>query len=280
MIDAYLDESGIHDGAAVCVIAGFFGGRGQWRKFEALWRKTLSEFGVPLKEFHAKDVIKRRGHFDGWPDDRHSFFMRKLSMAITTFKIHPVSVGVVVADFQACSHPQRRFLTGARLDKGKLVMSGAPNKPYFCPFQECIIKVLDYTPVGGKAHFFFGLDRTFYEYATVFMKGLQDDGYTEQHQRIGTSAYPLAKETPELQAADFFAYLTYLDMLDRLKNDAWQQRPPDLLGSLLIRARSHDDFQYYEKSAIAEIFKRTYPIAGNWDGHPEVPINPERDNPL
>lgn len=27
MIDAYLDESGIHDKAAICVIAGYFGGR-------------------------------------------------------------------------------------------------------------------------------------------------------------------------------------------------------------------------------------------------------------
>jgi hypothetical protein len=33
MIDAYLDESGIHDGAEVCLIAGYFGGRVQWRKF-------------------------------------------------------------------------------------------------------------------------------------------------------------------------------------------------------------------------------------------------------
>jgi hypothetical protein len=267
MIDAYLDESGIHDGASVCVIAGFFGGRSQWKKFEALWRKTLAAFNVPLEEFHAKDVIKRNGFFRGWSDDLHSTFLGKLSTAITTFKIHPVSVGVVVADFNECSLPQRRFLTGARLVKGKLVMSGAPNKPYFCPFQECVFKVLEYTPVGGKAHFFFGLDRTFYEYAAAFMKGLQTDGYTEQHARIGPSAYPLAKETPELQAADFFAYLTYVDMMERLSKNTWKQRPPDLLGSLLMQARSNDDFQYYEKGAMTEIFKRTYKIAPNWDEH-------------
>jgi hypothetical protein len=264
MIDAYLDESGIHDGAAVCVIAGFYGGRGQWRNFEKLWRKALSDFDVPLEKFHTKDVVRRQGFFTGWPQDRHSKLLWKLSSAITTFKIHPVSVGIVVADFNACSHVQRRFLTGSRLKDGRLIMSGAPSKPYFCPFQECIMKILEYTPVGGKTHFFFGLDRSFYEYATSFMKGLQESGYTPEHSRIGTSTYPLAKETPELQAADFFAYLTYSDMLDRLNNNKWKTRPPDLLGSLLMRARSDTDFQYYEKSAMDGIFERTNVLAPNW----------------
>ena len=32
MIDAYLDESGIHDGADICVVAGYFGGPSQFKK--------------------------------------------------------------------------------------------------------------------------------------------------------------------------------------------------------------------------------------------------------
>ncbi|MGD0793495.1 MAG: hypothetical protein ABR920_17135 [Terriglobales bacterium] len=44
MIDAYLDESGVHDGAAMCVIAGYFGGNGQFRRFERDWKKVLSRF--------------------------------------------------------------------------------------------------------------------------------------------------------------------------------------------------------------------------------------------
>jgi len=60
MIEAYLDESGIHDGAAVCVIAGYFGGPGQWHKFERLWRKSLDRAGVPLEKFHALNLIEHR----------------------------------------------------------------------------------------------------------------------------------------------------------------------------------------------------------------------------
>jgi hypothetical protein len=64
MLDAYLDESGIHGGATVGVIAGYIGGRGQFKKMEEEWRKALSDFDVPLEEFHAKDLFpKIKGFF-------------------------------------------------------------------------------------------------------------------------------------------------------------------------------------------------------------------------
>lgn len=274
MIEAYLDESGIHDDAVVCVIAGFFGGKGQWKKFEKLWRNTLHEFNVPLEEFHASELLRRKGFFSGWKDEDHTAFLRALSKAITTNpKVHPVLVGLVVADFKSRSEVQRRFLTGARLRENQakkcweLKTTGAPGKPYFCPFQECTAKILEYTPVGGKANFFFGIDRSFYKYAAYFMKDLVDDPYAPFHDRIGTTAYPKAKETPQLQAADFFAYLTYTDMLDRVQNNSWAEQPPETLRSLLVNARSHEDFQYYEKDSIQKIFDNTYKFAGNWDGH-------------
>src|SRR6185437_8468888 len=54
MVEAYMDESGIHDGAHVCVIAGYYGGKNQWRSFEQRWRKILKDTNTPaLKEFHA-----------------------------------------------------------------------------------------------------------------------------------------------------------------------------------------------------------------------------------
>jgi hypothetical protein len=50
MIDAYPDETGIHDGAPMCFVAGFFGGRGQWRKLADSWRRVLNRFEVPLNQ--------------------------------------------------------------------------------------------------------------------------------------------------------------------------------------------------------------------------------------
>src|SRR5216684_7649509 len=82
MISAYLDESGVHDGAAVCVIAGYFGGVGQWRKFEILWRKILAKADVPLEQFHANNLIEHRKFFFNFPRDKHKKLIDDLAAAI------------------------------------------------------------------------------------------------------------------------------------------------------------------------------------------------------
>lgn len=275
MIEAYLDESGIHDGAPVCVIAGYFGGIGQWKKFEARWRKTLARFNVPLEKFHAKELIKRTGFFSGWKNSDHSAFLDAITAAIIEYKIHPASVGIVLDDFRACSLPQQQFLTGAKIDHGKVVTSGNPSKPYFAPFQAVIDIICGYAPVGGKAHFFFGLDRHFAGYAMEYMKAIAQDTQVRFSDRIGIPSFPLAKETPQLQAADYLSYLTYQDMQERVKNNR-HQLPPSRLHSILARGISSDDFLYFEKDSIRETLEKTYALQGNWDGH----LSPERDNPI
>jgi hypothetical protein len=49
VIEAYLDETGIHDGAAFCVIAGYFGGPGQWKKFDNVWRLSVTSYSVVFR---------------------------------------------------------------------------------------------------------------------------------------------------------------------------------------------------------------------------------------
>ena len=44
MLQAYLDESGIHEGAHVCIVGGYFGGPGQWSKFGAEWKRVLEDY--------------------------------------------------------------------------------------------------------------------------------------------------------------------------------------------------------------------------------------------
>jgi hypothetical protein len=208
MLDAYLDESGIHDGAPVCVIAGYFGGRGQLKRMEDEWRKALSDFDVPLEEFHAKDIFpKVKGFFreKGWDIETRNRFLARLAHVVSAYKkISAVSSSVVVQDFEALSLPQRRFFTGARLDdRGKLVTTGSPNRPYFLPFLNCVRRVTSYAPEGGmakgKAHFFFGLDRPFAGYATALYRDIGENWQsTTWRHKLGNIAFPLAKETPQL----------------------------------------------------------------------------------
>lgn len=209
MIAAYLDETGIHDGATHCVIAGYCGGGGQWRRFEADWRRCVRDFGLELRHLHALDLMKRRKAFFRWDVGRRDAFLGELTSAIRRYRIYPVSVGLVLADFWAASELERRFFTGATVNGGKLITSGCPNRPYFVNFQRCVKNVVSYAAVGGKCQFFFGLDRPFAKYATalweIIKKSRQPDPTRE---RLGTIEFPLATESPPLQAADLLAYLT------------------------------------------------------------------------
>jgi len=243
MIESFLDESGIHDTAKVCVMGGYWGGKGQWRKFDKLWGGTLEKFGVPLDEFHAKDLVKRTAYFHGWSDDKSLRLQIALAQVIARYKIHPVAQGVPVAEFFKLTLNERRFMTGATLTpEGKLKESGNPNRPYFAPFQQVIRRVLSYAPVGGKAHFFFGLDRPFAQYATGLYSTLKNNGNHLYQDRFGDISFPLAKETPALQAADLMIHFLYLDMLKRVTDGTLYSSPqPSQLMRILISGVQHRD---------------------------------------
>src|SRR5260370_17871616 len=99
MLQAYLDESGIHDGAEACIVAGYFGKKGPWRRLDSGWRTTLRKFGVPLHEFHAKALMRREDFFKGWRHEKHAEFLKALGETVAGCLIHPVFYGLLVEDF-------------------------------------------------------------------------------------------------------------------------------------------------------------------------------------
>ena len=103
MIQGYLDESGIHDGAKICLVGGYFGGPGQWKKFGNAWKGILTEYNVPefhAHEFYKRDGAERSGVYRGWSDTKADSFLNKLvAVIIGSEKIHPVSAALVVDCF-------------------------------------------------------------------------------------------------------------------------------------------------------------------------------------
>jgi hypothetical protein len=266
MLHAYLDESGIHSGAAVCVIAGYFGGAGQWGKFEVDWRKMLANFNVPMGEFHSKDIFpKAKGFFHpkNWSGDIQAFRWAIAETIAAQTKIHPVSAAIIVDHFNSFSLDERRYMTGATFRLGKLVNSGCPGKPYFAPFLQILVKICEYAPVGGKAHFFFGLDRQFAGYAIEMFKQIEESdlqspgniGDFAWKQRLGRPATPLAKETPQLQIADVLANLTYNYMLDA-GDKMGELEPSPLLAKCIQNRRSHEDFFFNHKGTMRAALDR------------------------
>jgi hypothetical protein len=72
------------------------------------------------------------------------------------------------------------------------------------------------TTPGERLHFFAGLDRTFAGYATELHKFLREDVRipADLRSKLGGIAYPLAKDTPGVQAADLLVHLMYLHSIN------------------------------------------------------------------
>jgi hypothetical protein len=193
VLESYLDESGIHDGAPVCVIAGYFGAREAWRQIEKSWVSTLNYFKIPLSDFHALHFVPRA--IAGHKESRN--LVRSLALLAKKHRrdLHPVSAAVVVDDFHSLTLNQRRFLTGAKWNGKRFTSSGCSNKPYFVPFQHCLKRITSYTPKDGRVNFFLGLGKTFSGYAEALYSQIRLDPRADG--RLGQITFPQASETPE-----------------------------------------------------------------------------------
>ena len=174
--------------------------------------------------------------------------------------------GILVKDFTSFAEHERRYFTGATMKpSGRVKGPASPNKPYFVPFQHCIIRVCNYAPDGGKAHFFFGLDRLFYGYASVLFEQMANSPRRgkdfEWKERLGDPSYPKARETPQLQAADLLANLNYHHMVDSGKLLGWLA-PSELLSKCISNKIADEDFFFSTKSNLGKSLELTEQLAG------------------
>ena len=248
MVEAYFDESGIHDGASVCVVGGFYGMQMPWRKFERQWNKIIADY-PELKGigFHARRFFARTPHgervspYKDWSDEKADKFLERLVQAIMRNSIYPIGYGVIVADFMGLSLNERKWLTGAKFTiGGKCLSSGNPKKPYYIPFQFCVLDSsrMSKANPADKIHFFVGLDRTFHEYASGLYKYIISDQVRlpeKLRNLLGQISYPMAKDTAGLQAADLLAYQLYQYALKA--NAAGKNIEPTLLLKQLLYKR-------------------------------------------
>jgi Protein of unknown function (DUF3800) len=246
MIDAYFDESGIHYGAPFCIVAGYYGDRNRWRRFEKHWTEILRREGIG--EFHAKVFFGPQpegSKYHGWSKSRRKRFIDDLLTTIVESGISPIGCAVVVADWNALSIDQRRFFTGAEFDphRKRFVSSGCPSKAYFLPFQSCIIDAANHCTKGEKAHFFFDHNKQFAGYCGKLYTILRNSPL-RCRDRLGEISLPDGKEAIALQAADLLCFL-FKEFLPRraLKNHAVMR---SILKRAMANYRTAKDFPFYD----------------------------------
>jgi hypothetical protein len=262
MWKAFLDESGIHYDSQACVVAGYWGKIGPWRKFDSAWRVALGRFGLPLDQFHAKEFIQRNGVFHRWDDEKTADFSASIGRLVSESRIHPVCYGLFREDFYSFSLAERKFLTGGswHSEERRFVNLGNPDRPYFVAFTECLKCIASHLPAVGRVQLFVGTDRPVAKYAIALLRWLKLR--TKRKRALGivvASKYstdkfggiyaPPAKETPNLQVADLFAYLTYRHMIDRKASGDWAT-PPSGLGLDLLRNRKDPTDTSYRNAQL------------------------------
>lgn len=264
MIEAYFDESGIHDGAKACIVAGFYGTQIAWRKFEKEWQKVIADY-PELRDcgFHAKHFFQRTdnreriGPYKGWDDKKAGKFLDRLVQTIIRNRIFPICYGIIVDDFLALSLKTRQWLTGAKFSvDGVALTSGCPNKGYYLPFSFC---VMDSARMSGanttdKIHFFAGLDRTFHEYASSLYNFILVDSRVPSSlkAKLGQIGYPLAKDTPGIQAADLLAYRLHRLANDRIKVES-NIPVPKLLNQILKNRKPKQRFIMFDSVRFQQL---------------------------
>lgn len=245
MIRAYLDESGIHDGAKVCVIGGYFAGEGRWRRFESEWKGLLAEYEISMERFHAAEFLKTRNRFQ---------VLKSLADLIASHeRIRPITAGIIVNDFYSFSLTERKYLTGGTPQKGKWITPGCPTTPYFVPFQRCIVEIAEkYVGDHETLNLFFGLNSSFAKYAGKLVQEMKESAVRlPWKKRLGATAFPPAKQTPQLQAADLLVHLTYQHMLSG--SAPIEDRPPGaLLKRCIQNRRSYQDFFFLTRENMEQ----------------------------
>ena len=93
ILQIYADESGIHDGATVCAVAGFQADVRRWSVFESDWLAILKKYQI--SHFHSKEYFSRSGEFYGWDDAKREAFGDAVISAIERFapNIRKVIIG-------------------------------------------------------------------------------------------------------------------------------------------------------------------------------------------
>jgi hypothetical protein len=261
-IQSYMNESGIHHGAKLCVVAGYYGTKAAWEIFERQWRSVLRNHHIEQVGFHAKRFWKRTKTgervppYTGWNDETANRFLERLVQTVLRNRIFPFGYGVVEEDWMRLPLNARRILTGATYRRGRFSSSGSPNRSYYLPFIFSLSASLARSgaaEVAEKVHFFVGLDRTLSGYARdLYRRALEDPRVREPFRNLfGTLSFPLSKDTPQLQAADLLAHRLYSDYMQSLNGS----KPTGEITRLLVR-NQRQVFELLDTPTLEELLEQ------------------------
>lgn len=219
----YTDESGTHADARYCLIAGYRGSPGQWRRFNQEWRRVLAEHRVE-NAFHADPFWNRKhwsrsesNQFVDWSEKRAVALMDDIVEIIRSHRIHALGGAVPVADFKALSYQDQCLLVNYvpphLIPELKRVRIRNPE-PYMLAHLMLMTAALNESSTT-LFHFKIARHQQYGPRAEEAWRALKSalSGADESRARQMQGIEQLEpSSTPALQAADLLAYLWFRSM--------------------------------------------------------------------
>ena len=217
-MEVYLDESGIHDGSKLCVLAGYAGGARKLRNLEDRWCVLLRKFGIPENVgFHAKTFFRRKitgeysHRYSGWNEQKASDFIIEAVQAINATELRAVGAAVEVAYFNSLPHNERKWLTGAEYDskRGRFKSTGAPSRAYFFAFQQCVVAGTESADFNILVDFVMDQQKQFEGLAQQMFDQMRGFKGLSASAHLGRISFHSRSDRVGLQAADLLAHCMY-----------------------------------------------------------------------
>jgi hypothetical protein len=256
MLQAYIDDSGSHDGSHNCLVAGYWGGVKEWRYFEWQWKQVLLAEGIEefkANEFWPRPKGKRIGPYKSWTDERHTKFINNLLTIIEQRSITPFACGFLNEEWNKLPELWQRVFSGA---KGE-----AQIKPLAMPLLLSIGTAVYYCKPGKTMHFVVDHDpRVSGRIAQVFTRLkqflLERDG--PLNMKLGELTFADSREATPLQAADLLAYEAHLWAKRAKGNHDFPMRSE--YQRAMTNAKSREDFRLFDSARMQHLLRAMDPV--------------------
>ena len=198
---AYFDESYNQPNAKrpndplVYTVAAYLAPVAQWRKFSRKWHSALRQIGI--ESFHMNKYENRIGEYADWPEIKRVGVIKRLQRIIKEHTIYSCSFSMDKVAFDEEISPELRRAVYARSPYGFNAFSCMSELSAWCEehgFKEPINYVFAHLQKQGG-----DLD-------SFFNQALRDAKIKAALRLTGTWTKGLAKDVPQLQAADILAY--------------------------------------------------------------------------
>jgi len=253
VVEVFVDESGIHEGAPICLVAGYRGTKRQWNRFRHLWIADGCQVELHARRFFARTPEgKRVSPYADWSDEKAEGFLASRLHAIKSAHLNVVGAMIDVRAFRLLTHDERRQLTGGHRLYGKWNFSGAPTKPYYLVFQHLVIQAIENIHnLSWKADFVFDQQNQLAPLAARLYSRMKASG-TEYpvFSRMGDVIFSSRLERPGLQAADLLAHCWYQYVFHG------KQTKPEIRRVMNSLTQRSDEMPFFSRETMFKLVGR------------------------